>query len=303
MARGQLSTAIGRRLIEQFFAAYLKSELRGPPKIVHAEGHSFSDVAAKCLHIVNLASVRDLERTLSASGQSAALSRQSLSGWPGTLGGVRLAQQADRRGAGAACRLFARTQRCEATNVDPATGARDLAIPAHLLRTWGHTEFGIYARVVEGGELTPGLGRGESTPKARNLPAAPAIAYSREGSSFALPLAVLSGASSSLRASRTGRRKNSGCSCVCCGWKRSRRRGGGDVGLLRCPGVGRGLGALQVGLLRAVCRTLAVRRAHDRCGDHDPCCGRDPGSAHDRAGRVARWRLLSAAAMLARLRV
>ena len=27
-------------------------------------GHSFSDVAAKCLHIVNLASVRELERTL-----------------------------------------------------------------------------------------------------------------------------------------------------------------------------------------------------------------------------------------------
>ena len=57
VARGQLKTAIGRRLIEQFFAAYMKSELRGPPKIVHADGHSFSDVAAKCLHIVNLASV------------------------------------------------------------------------------------------------------------------------------------------------------------------------------------------------------------------------------------------------------
>ena len=37
--------------------------------------------------------------------------------------------------------VFARTQRCEATNVDPATGARDMAIPAHLQRTWGHTGF------------------------------------------------------------------------------------------------------------------------------------------------------------------
>ena len=42
----------------------MKAELRGPPKIVHAAGHSFSDVAAKCVHIVNLASVRELERTL-----------------------------------------------------------------------------------------------------------------------------------------------------------------------------------------------------------------------------------------------
>ena len=48
VARGQLTTPIGRRLIEQFIAAYMKAELRGPPKIVYAAGHSFSDVAAKC---------------------------------------------------------------------------------------------------------------------------------------------------------------------------------------------------------------------------------------------------------------
>ena len=63
VARGQLATPLGRQLIEQFIAAYMKAELRGPPKIVHAAGHSFSDVAAKCVHIVNLASVRELERT------------------------------------------------------------------------------------------------------------------------------------------------------------------------------------------------------------------------------------------------
>ena len=47
-------TPLGRQLIEQFIAAYMKSELRGAPKIVHAAGHSFSDVAAKCVHIVNM---------------------------------------------------------------------------------------------------------------------------------------------------------------------------------------------------------------------------------------------------------
>ena len=52
--------------------------------------------------------------------------------------------------------VFARTTRCEAINVDPATGARDMAIPAHLQRTWGHTDFGVYARVVQGGELAVG---------------------------------------------------------------------------------------------------------------------------------------------------
>ena len=64
MVSGRLDTPLGRQLIEQFIAAYMKAELRGAPKIVHAPGHSFSDVAAKCVHIVNLASVRELERAM-----------------------------------------------------------------------------------------------------------------------------------------------------------------------------------------------------------------------------------------------
>ena len=64
VARGQLSTPLGRKMIEQFFAAYMNAELRGPPKVVSAPGHSFSDVAMKCLHIVNLATVRDIERVV-----------------------------------------------------------------------------------------------------------------------------------------------------------------------------------------------------------------------------------------------
>jgi len=52
--------------------------------------------------------------------------------------------------------VFARTQRCDATNVDPSTGARDMAIPALLQRSLGHSDFGIYAKVVTGGELIAG---------------------------------------------------------------------------------------------------------------------------------------------------
>ena len=155
VARGQLTTPLGRQLIEQFVAAYMKSELRGPPKIVHAAGHSFSDVAAKCVHIVNLASVRELERVLGrpvdplrfrANLYLDGLQPWVESGWIDKelgVGPVRLA-------------VFARTQRCEATNVDPATGARDMAIPANLLRTWGHQDFGIYAKVAVGGEISVG---------------------------------------------------------------------------------------------------------------------------------------------------
>ncbi|HET6927381.1 MAG TPA: MOSC domain-containing protein [Hyphomicrobiaceae bacterium] len=155
VVRGKLTTPLGRQLIEQFVAAYMKAELRGPPKIVHAEGHSFSDVAAKCVHIVNLASVRELERTVGRPVDPlrfrANLYLDGLAPWA-EFGWI------DREiGLGnSTLGVFARTTRCEATNVDPARGVRDMALPAHLQRTWGHGDFGIYAKVIVGGEVAVG---------------------------------------------------------------------------------------------------------------------------------------------------
>jgi uncharacterized protein len=160
VARGQLTSTLGRQLIEQFLGAYMKAELRGPPKIVQAPGHSFSDMAAKCVHIVNLASVREVERIIGRPVDPlrfrANLYLDGMEPWSEfawldreiCIGPTRLA-------------VFARTQRCEATNVDPATGARDMAIPAQLMRAWGHQDFGIYAKVVTDGEIaidTPVVG-------------------------------------------------------------------------------------------------------------------------------------------------
>ena len=155
VARGQLSTKLGRQMVEQFLGAYLKAELRGPPKIVSAAGHSFSDMEEKCVHIVNLATGRDIERTLGrpvdplrfrANVYVDGLDAFAETKWIGrdfSIGSVRL-------------QAFAMTERCEATNVDPATAARDLAIPQHLLRTYGHAEVGFYARVIGGGRIATG---------------------------------------------------------------------------------------------------------------------------------------------------
>lgn len=157
VARGALTTPIGRRMIEQFLAAYMKSELRGPPRIVHAPGHSFSDVAIKCVHIVSLASVRELERVAGrsihplrfrANIHVEGLPPWAEMSWVGRdirIGGVRLT-------------VVDRTGRCDATNVDPIAGSRDMAIPSVLQRTWGHSDFGIYAKVVEAGALEGGDG-------------------------------------------------------------------------------------------------------------------------------------------------
>src|ERR1700736_6800806 len=67
LARGDLSTREGRLAIEAFFRRFMPAELRGPPKVLHAAGHSFSDVAAKVVSIINLASVAALETVIGAA--------------------------------------------------------------------------------------------------------------------------------------------------------------------------------------------------------------------------------------------
>ena len=155
VARGQLSTHIGRTLIEQFLAAYVQAELRGSPKIVSAPGHSFSDVSAKCVHIVNLASLREVERQAGRSVDPlrfrANLYIDGLQPWAE----FRLLDKTVGVGT-TQLRVFTRTQRCAATDVDPNTGARDMAIPATLQRGWGHTDFGVYAKVIKGGQISTG---------------------------------------------------------------------------------------------------------------------------------------------------
>jgi uncharacterized protein YcbX len=49
-----------------------------------------------------------------------------------------------------------RIVRCAATNVDPDTGMRDLAIPETLMRTYGHADCGVYAEVVGAGDIAVG---------------------------------------------------------------------------------------------------------------------------------------------------
>ena len=109
-------------------------------------------MAAKCVHVVNLASVREMERGLGRPIDPlrfrANLYLEGLTPWA-EFGWL----DKELRIGEARLSVFARTSRCEATNVDPATGARDMAIPAHLMRTWGHQDFGIYAKISSGGEI------------------------------------------------------------------------------------------------------------------------------------------------------
>jgi len=154
--QGDLRTPEGRQEIEDFFAAFCADELRGPPKVLHAHGHSFSDVARKVVSIINLASVVAVEALVGAPVDPLRF-RANLyaEGWP-AWGEFDLVGKTLSIGADARVRVVKRIERCAATNVEPGTGIRDLNIPHSLLRACGHTDCGIYAEVIAGGTIAPG---------------------------------------------------------------------------------------------------------------------------------------------------
>jgi len=152
---GDLSTAEGRQAAEDFFAAYLGADLKSRPKLETAPGHSFSDLNAKVISIINLASVTDLSRHVGAELDPLRFRGNvyidGLAAWEEfdwldqdiTLGETR-------------CRVVKRTQRCAATNVNPETAIRDQNLPKSLLNGYGHADLGIYVSVTQGGEIRLG---------------------------------------------------------------------------------------------------------------------------------------------------
>jgi uncharacterized protein YcbX len=133
----------------------MPKELAGPPKVLQADGHSFSDVSAKVVSIINLASVAAIETIVGAPVHPLRFrANLYVEGWPAWSELDMVGQEISI--GNARLKVTKRIMRCAATNVDPEMGIRDLQIPATLMRTFQHADCGTYARVVEAGEIRPG---------------------------------------------------------------------------------------------------------------------------------------------------
>ncbi len=156
VAKGDVTTTVGRAMVEEFFAAYMGEDARGRPKLVEAEtGGVLSDVPTAMISLINLASVRDLERVTGkpidplrfrANIYLDGLDPWAEFDWVGSdisLGGASLSVEQ-------------RNQRCAATGVDPDTGERDLNLPKDLQRGFGHADMGVYAAVTAPGRVALG---------------------------------------------------------------------------------------------------------------------------------------------------
>lgn len=155
VVKGQVTEPLGRTLINQFFASYMAGATRGAPKLVEAEGHRFFDIPEKTVSIINLASVRDLERVARQSIDPlrfrANVYIDGYAAWREfhwlerkiTIGDTEL-------------EITGRIDRCAATHVNPETAERDLNVIRFLKGGFGHIEMGVYAKVVRGGTISLG---------------------------------------------------------------------------------------------------------------------------------------------------
>jgi uncharacterized protein YcbX len=155
VAGGDITTPLGRDLVNQFLAAFMDRGTPGAPRLVDGGGVMLSDSPRRLVSIASLASARDLERVarrpvdirrFRANLILDGLAPWAELDWPGRtlrVGEARLA-------------VIEPIGRCAATEVDPATGERNMPVLKTLAGGYGHTRFGIYAEVVTGGLVRRG---------------------------------------------------------------------------------------------------------------------------------------------------
>jgi uncharacterized protein YcbX len=157
----RLSDPDGRQAVARFFEDFLGEAVIRPLRVVEASDHAFADARPKpnastgqYVSLINLASLYDVESKLGTAIDPirfrANVYFKGLPAWEEqqwveseqvlAIGAARL-------------RVIAPITRCAATEVNPETAIRDIAMVAELMRHYGHNIMGVYAEVVSPGEI------------------------------------------------------------------------------------------------------------------------------------------------------
>lgn len=145
----------GRDRIGAFLTAFMGAEARGTPVFRHVAGHSFSDQPRKVISLINLASLHDYEGRVGARRQRRRFRANVwFSGAPAWAERDWIDRQL--QFGGALLRVVKPTTRCPATEVNPDTAVRDADPLKELRMLYGHTELGVHAEVIEGGQFAVG---------------------------------------------------------------------------------------------------------------------------------------------------
>lgn len=150
-----LDEANTRTELENFFKDFMPSQLPQAPRLLEAPGHMFTDKEDKYVSMINLASLRELEKRW---GESLDPLRFRANVY---VDGIEPFSELDWVGqyikVGDVIMKVARSNgRCAATNVNPDSGERDRNVPGKLRAEFGHKDLGVYLVVEEDGELYEG---------------------------------------------------------------------------------------------------------------------------------------------------
>lgn len=171
LLEADLSREAGRREVERFVRRLVPA-LRDEPRLVRSRAGHFMDKPENVVSLINLATLRHLEEQWGVAVDPLRF-RANL-----YIDGVPPWQEfdwigSDIRVGDAVFRVDRRNGRCGATNVNPATGRRDLDIPAALRAAYGHKDLGVYLLTRKGGKVV--VGDPVAPPNARDGEAPPPV--------------------------------------------------------------------------------------------------------------------------------
>ncbi len=145
----------GANAIAEWIAPLASEARPGPYRIARAPGAAMTDAKEPWVSIKSL-------NSLSALSKKTGLSLDPLR-FRGNLWIERLTPWAELDWIGrevmigaVRLRVTERIGRCAATAANPDTGIRDTDLVRTLRETYGHTDFGVYAEVIDGGEVALG---------------------------------------------------------------------------------------------------------------------------------------------------
>lgn len=159
---GVLDDPEDRRRLERFISGFLSDTGTTDVRIVGGVGHALTNASEKpgsatykYVSLMNLASIAALEKTMGVALDPirfrANFYIEDMPEWLEFEWIGKLLKIGDAR-----LKVVSRTVRCAATMVNPATGERDVNVPAALKKNFGHLDLGVYAEVLEGAEVAEG---------------------------------------------------------------------------------------------------------------------------------------------------
>ena len=140
--------------LKTWLGAIWPADMPAPTGIYRNAGGSLTDNSAPLLAIHNHASHRAVEERV---GKPLSILRWRGNLWLDGLGPWQEFEWIGKeiRIGGAVLKVEDRITRCKATMANPETGQRD-ADTLKALETWDHRDFGVLARVIQGGEIAKG---------------------------------------------------------------------------------------------------------------------------------------------------